>query len=171
VHGLSRFAALPKRLGAVSAAMRARRTILPGARQRLAGRIAGAVGGRVYARRKIASINPSSGELIYLECGSPAAASWLATALQNFAKQGISTMSSRNKPNGHGAMLARSSGANAGTISSSGAGAASVDASDLSVANAGASSATAGAEREAYADVAPVEGEGRQPQTCTSIAC
>jgi len=37
-----------------------------------------------------------------------------------------------------------------------------VDASDLSVANATASSAAAGAEREACADVAQVEGEGEQ---------
>ncbi len=71
-------------------------------------------------------------------------------------------MNPKNKPNGHGALLARG-GANGGTISSSGTGrAASVDASDLSVANATASSAAAGAEREAYADVAPGEGEGER---------
>ena len=75
-------------------------------------------------------------------------------------------MNSKNKPNGHGALLAKSSGANGVTISSSGTGrAASVDASDLSVANATAFPAEAGAEREAYADVAPGEGEGKQPQT------
>ena len=63
-------------------------------------------------------------------------------------------MNSRNKPNGHGA-LAKSGSANGATISSSGMGrAASDDASDLSVANAAASSAAAGAERDAYADVA-----------------
>jgi len=74
-------------------------------------------------------------------------------------------MNPKNRPNGHGALLARG-GANGVTISSSGTGrAASVDASDLSVANATASSATAGAEREAYADVAQVEGEGERPQT------
>ena len=74
----------------------------------------------------------------------------------------MSSMNPKNKPNGHGALLARG-GANGGTISSSGTGrAASVDASDLSVANATASSAAAGAEREACADVAQVEGEGEQ---------
>ncbi len=79
-------------------------------------------------------------------------------------------MNPKNKPNGHGALLARG-GANGGTISSSGTRrAASVDASDLSVANATASSATAGAEREAYADVAPGEGEGKQPQTVVAAS-
>jgi hypothetical protein len=82
----------------------------------------------------------------------------------------MSNMNPKNKPNGHGALLARG-GANSGTISSSGTGrAASVDASDLSVANAAASSAAAGAEREAYADVAPVEGEGKQPQTVVAAS-
>ena len=71
-------------------------------------------------------------------------------------------MNSKNKPNGHGALLAKGSGANGGTISLSGMGrAASVDASELSVANAAASSAV-GAERETYADVAQVQGEGRR---------
>jgi hypothetical protein len=75
-------------------------------------------------------------------------------------------MNSRNKPNGHGALLANSDSANSGTVSSSGMGrAASDDASDLSVANATASSAAAGAERDAYADVAPVQGEGRRPHS------
>ena len=79
-------------------------------------------------------------------------------------------MNPKNKPNGHGALLARS-GANGGTISSSGTGrAASVDASDLSVANATASSAAAGAEREACADVAQVEGEGEQPQMAVAAS-
>src|SRR5258708_367877 len=46
-------------------------------------------------------------------------------------------MNSKNKPNGHGALLAKGSGANGSTISLSGMGrAASVDASELSVANA-----------------------------------
>ena len=78
-------------------------------------------------------------------------------------------MNSRNKPNGHGALLAN--GASSATISSTGMGrAASDDASDLSVANATASSAAAGAERDAYADVAPVEGEGKQPQTAVAAS-
>jgi len=82
----------------------------------------------------------------------------------------MSNVNSKNKPNGHGALLARG-GANGGTISSSGtARAASVDASDLSVANATASSAEAGAEREAYADVAQVEGEGKQLVTATAAS-
>src|SRR5258708_20855617 len=82
----------------------------------------------------------------------------------------MSGMNPKNKPNGHGALLARG-GANGGTISSSGTGrAASVDASDLSVANATASSAAAGAEREAYADVAPGEGEGEQLQTVVAAS-
>jgi len=72
-------------------------------------------------------------------------------------------MNTKNKPNGHGALRAKGSGANGSTTSLSGMGrAASVDASELSVANAAASSATAGAEREAYADVAQVQGEGRR---------
>src|SRR6266852_5008289 len=71
-------------------------------------------------------------------------------------------MNTKNKPNGRGALLAKGSGANGGTISLSGMGrAASVDASELSVANAAASSAV-GAERETYADVAQVQGEGRR---------
>jgi hypothetical protein len=72
-------------------------------------------------------------------------------------------MNAKNKPNGHGALLAKGHGANVITISSSGAGrAASVDASELSVANATASSAAAGAEREAYAEVALPVDEGKQ---------
>lgn len=72
-------------------------------------------------------------------------------------------MNPKNKPNGHGALLAKSSGANGRTISLSGIGrAASDDASELSVADATAVSAAAGAEREAYADVAPAEGEGKR---------
>jgi hypothetical protein len=79
-------------------------------------------------------------------------------------------MNPKDRPNGHGALLARS-GANGGTNSSSGPGrAASVDASDLSVANATASSAAAGAEREACADVAQVEGEGEQLVTATAAS-
>ncbi len=72
-------------------------------------------------------------------------------------------MNSKNKPNGHGALRAKGSGANGSTTSLSGMGrAASVDASELSVANATASSAAARADREAYADVAQVQGEGRR---------
>ena len=73
-------------------------------------------------------------------------------------------MSSKNKPNGHGALLAKSSGANGSTISLSGmCQAASVDASELSVVNASASSAAARADRDACADVAQAQGEGKQP--------
>lgn len=83
----------------------------------------------------------------------------------------MSSMNSKNKPNGHDALLARGSSANASTISSNGTGrAASVDASDLSVANAAASSAGAGAERKAYADVAQVEGEGEQSQSALAAS-
>ena len=72
-------------------------------------------------------------------------------------------MNPKNKPNGHGALLAKGSGANGRTILLSGMDrAASVDASELSVANATASSAAAGAEREAYADVASSAGTGRR---------
>src|SRR6266404_2925973 len=72
-------------------------------------------------------------------------------------------MNTKNKPNGHGALLAKGSGTNGRTISLSGLDrAASDDASELSVANATASSAVAGAAREAYADVAPAEGEGKR---------
>jgi hypothetical protein len=72
-------------------------------------------------------------------------------------------MNPKNKPNGHGALLAKNSGANGGTISLSEMGrAASVDASELSVANASASSAAARADREACAEVAPSQGEGKQ---------
>src|SRR5260221_5490802 len=72
-------------------------------------------------------------------------------------------MNSKNKPNGHGALLANGSGANGGTISLSGMGrAASDDASELSVANAAASSAAARADRDACADVARSQGEGKR---------
>src|SRR5260370_24652630 len=71
-------------------------------------------------------------------------------------------MNSNINTNGHGALLAKGSGANGSTISLSGMGrAASVDASELSVANAAASSAV-GAERETYADVAPAQGKGKR---------
>ena len=71
-------------------------------------------------------------------------------------------MNTKNKPNGHGALRAKGSGANGPTTSLSGMGrAASVDASELSVANAAASSAV-GAERETYADVAQVQGKGKR---------
>ncbi len=72
-------------------------------------------------------------------------------------------MNSKNKPNGHGALLAKSSGANGGTVSLTEMGrAASVDASELSVANGAASSAVARADREACADVARSQGEGKR---------
>ena len=72
-------------------------------------------------------------------------------------------MNPKNKPNGNGALLAKSGGANGGTISLSEMGrAASVDASELSVANAAASSAAARADREACAEVAQAQGEGKQ---------
>lgn len=72
-------------------------------------------------------------------------------------------MSSKNKPNGHSALLAKGSGATADTISLSGMGqAASVDASELPVATPAASLAVARAGREACADVAEAQGEGGQ---------
>src|SRR5260370_11794243 len=75
-------------------------------------------------------------------------------------------MNPKNKPNGHGGLLAKSGGANGRTIALSGMGrAASVDASELSVANAAASPAAAGADREAYADVAQAPGKGKRHQT------
>jgi len=71
-------------------------------------------------------------------------------------------MNAKNKPNGHGALQARSR-ANGSAMSLNGLGrAASDDASELSVANATAVSAAAGAERQAYADVAPAEGGGER---------
>jgi len=86
-----------------------------------------------------------------------------------FFRKNYARMNSRNKPNGHGALLAN--GASSATISSRGVGrAASDDASDLSVANATASSAAAGAERDANADVAPPQGERRRPHTGEAAA-
>jgi hypothetical protein len=83
----------------------------------------------------------------------------------------IGNMNSKNKPNGHGALLAKSDGANGTTTSLSGMGrAASVDASELSVANAATSSVAAGADREAYADVAPSRGKGKRPQTAKAAS-
>src|SRR5258707_15357497 len=80
-------------------------------------------------------------------------------------------MNSKNKPNGHGALLANGSGANGGTISLSGMGrAASDDASELSVANAAASSAAARADREACAEVAPSQGEGKQSPAAGAVS-
>ena len=80
-------------------------------------------------------------------------------------------MNAKNKPNGHGALLARGSGPNGGTILSSGMGrAASVDASELSVANAKASSAAAGAEREACAEVAPTHGKGKRSRSARAAS-
>jgi hypothetical protein len=84
------------------------------------------------------------------------------SAWTNSLKKRRSHMNAKNKPNGHGALLAKGSSTNVITISSSGAGrAASVDASELSVANA-AASAVAGAEREACAEVAPSEGKEKR---------
>jgi len=75
-------------------------------------------------------------------------------------------MNSKNKPNGHGALLAKGSGANGGAISLTGMGqAASVDASELSVANAVAPSAAARADREACADVAQAQSEGKRSRS------
>jgi hypothetical protein len=72
-------------------------------------------------------------------------------------------MNSKNKPNGHGALRAKGSGANGSTTSLSGMGrAASVDASELPVARATASSAVASAGREACADVAQAQGKGKR---------
>src|SRR5260370_10020815 len=75
-------------------------------------------------------------------------------------------MNSKNKPNGHGGLLAKSGGANGRTISLSGMGrAASVDGREGFVGNAAASPAGAGADREAYADVAQAPGKGKRRQT------
>jgi hypothetical protein len=80
-------------------------------------------------------------------------------------------MSSKNKPNGHGALLAKSSGANGGTISLSEMGrAASVDASELSVATGAASSAATRADREACAEVAQARGEGKQSPAAGTVS-
>jgi hypothetical protein len=80
-------------------------------------------------------------------------------------------MNAKNKPNGHSALPAKSSGANGTTLLSSGLGrAASDDASDLSVANATASSAAAGAEREACADVAVPQSAGRRTLSAGSAS-
>ena len=75
-------------------------------------------------------------------------------------------MNPKNKPNGHGALLAESSGATGRAISLNGLDrAASVGASELSVANATASSAAAGAEREAHAEVARSAGTEKRPSS------
>jgi len=80
-------------------------------------------------------------------------------------------MNAKNKPNGHGALLAKSSGANGGTISLSEMGrAASVDASELSVANGAASSAATRADREACAEVAQAQGEGKQSPAAGTVS-
>jgi hypothetical protein len=76
-------------------------------------------------------------------------------------------MNSKNKPNGHAARLAKERGADGTMLLSRQAGAASDDASEISVAIATASSAVTGAEREAYADVAPSEDDGKQLSTAT----
>jgi hypothetical protein len=80
-------------------------------------------------------------------------------------------MNPKNKPNGHAALLAKSSGANGGTISLSEMGrAASVDASELSVATGAASSAATRADREACAEVAQAQGEGKQSQAAGTVS-
>jgi hypothetical protein len=72
-------------------------------------------------------------------------------------------MNTKNKPNGHGALRAKGSGANGPMTSLSGMGrAASVDASELPVAKAAASSAVASAGRKACADVAQAQGKGKR---------
>jgi len=80
-------------------------------------------------------------------------------------------MNARSKPNGQGALPAKGSGANGHTISLSELDrAASVDASEFSVANAAASSAVAGAEREAHAEVARSGGKGKRPRTAPAAS-
>jgi hypothetical protein len=80
-------------------------------------------------------------------------------------------MNPKNKPNGHGALLAKGSGTNGRTISLSGLDrAASVDASELSVANAAACSAVAGADREATAEVAPSKGTGKRRSSASAAS-
>jgi hypothetical protein len=82
---------------------------------------------------------------------------------------GSAAMNSKDKPNGHGALLAKGSRANGTAISLSGLDrAASVDASELPVANATASSAAAGAGREACADVAQAEDQGKRLRARTA---
>ena len=80
-------------------------------------------------------------------------------------------MNPKNKPNGHGALLAKSSGANGNAISLSELGrAASVDASELSVANGAASSAATRADREACAEVAQAQGKGKQSPAAGTVS-
>jgi hypothetical protein len=80
-------------------------------------------------------------------------------------------MNFKNKPNGHNALLAKSGGANGDAILLSEMGrAASVDASELSVANASASPAAARADREACAEVAPAQGEGKQSPAAGTVS-
>ena len=80
-------------------------------------------------------------------------------------------MNPKNKANGHGALLAKSSGANGNAISLSEMGrAASVDASELSVATGAASSAATRADREACAEVAQVQGEGKQSPAAGTVS-
>jgi hypothetical protein len=153
VRGVSRFAISAKRLGAVSAAARERASALPRARECAARSVARVVRARLSAAGKTASLGRAAGEL------------------KMRVNQRIGNMNSKNKPNGHGALLAKSSGANGSTISLSGMGrAASVDASELSVANAATSSVAAGADREAYADVAQAQGKGKRPQTAKAAS-
>jgi hypothetical protein len=80
-------------------------------------------------------------------------------------------MNPKNKPNGHGALLAKNSGANGSRISLSEMGrAASVDASELSVATGAASSAATRADREACAEVAQAQGEGKRPRSARAAS-
>ena len=80
-------------------------------------------------------------------------------------------MNPKNKANGHGGLLAKGSGANGRTIFLSGMGrAASDDASELSVANAAASTAAAGADREAYAEVAQAQGTGKRRSSASAAS-
>ena len=148
VRGVSRFAISAKRLGAVSAAARERASALPRACEFAARSAARVARARLSTHGQAAILRRAAGEL------------------KMRVNQRIGNMNSKNKPNGHGAVLAKSSGANGTTTSLSGIGrAASVDASELSVANAATSSVAAGADREAYADVAPSRGKGKRPQT------
>src|SRR5713101_2335053 len=74
VHGLSRFAVSPKRLGAVSSAACVRLAILPRARQCAARRDSRVVSARLARARKHARFGHAASELTCLECGGLAAA-------------------------------------------------------------------------------------------------
>src|SRR5689334_5079483 len=62
VHGLSRFADLPQRLGAVSALACARATLLPHAYQRLSGRDARPIRARLLSTQRAGSSERSGHE-------------------------------------------------------------------------------------------------------------